>query len=289
VLDLFKKREVHEEASSPQPQVIAVWSPAGQNTAKISLELAKELAGQTGVALIELPCLGIPRLGFTSDLLDREKCTETLLQELEKKGEIDMSRFHVQAGNLAILPANVYATPDYPLLERLSLETLTSFPQKVISSARQHGYTIIIFECQGQLTSPLTFFALKNAQRILLVVKEPEDLAFTLINVKRLVQAFKFPLECFYLMGDLDPLVLAEIAVMKDDEGLVHGRLALLPPHPGQVAEIFCPGLVKAKGRKRSRFPFFGKGAAPARPDSQADVVTELDRPPEQEPPKIRL
>jgi len=252
VLNPFKRKE---EVSQPIPrkaQTISVWSPAGRNTARFSLEIGEWLATITTAAIAELPCLGIPRLGFVCDILERERCTEAALQELERKGQLELSQLHLKSENLGLLPASVFATPDCPLINRLTVETLIDFPVKFINSARQQGYSTIIFECQGQVTSPMTFFALKNSDLVLLVIVDPDDLAFTLINVKRLVQVFKFPVNKFCLVGDLDPLELAELATVKDDEGIALGHLAVIAPKPEQVVEKICPGTREARPRSKN-------------------------------------
>lgn len=261
MLNLFKRKEDVMVCTPNKPQVITVWSPAGGNTANFSLQIGQDLASYTSVAIVELPCLGIPRLGIVSDIMDREKCTELALQEFEKKGEIDLSQLHHKADNLALLPASVYATPDYLLNERLSLETLIDFPAKFINTARQQGYNTILFECQGQLTSPMTFFALKNADYIFLVVPEADDLAFTLINVKRLIQVFRFPLEKFCLVGEMDPLTLTDLAVVKDEEGKTIGHLAVIAPQTSQVAELLWPGITRHRpeAKKTSAMRLFGR------------------------------
>lgn len=289
MLNLFKRKENDTTTVPYKPQVLAIWSPAGLNTAKFSLQVGQEIARYTSVVIAELPCLGIPRLGFISDIMDRDNCTETALQELEKKGEINLSQLHLKSENLAILPASVYATPDYPLIDRLSLETLIGFPGKLINAARQQGYNSILFECQGQLTSPMTFFALKNSDYIFLLVTDADDLAFTLINIKRLVHIFKFPLEKFCLVGELDPLILADIAELRDDEGQALGHLAIIGQRTNQVVEALWPGIThQAHGLKTVKGSrFFGKNISVT--ERQLKEEKYLDEQVKPELQKIRL
>ena len=173
----------------------------------------------TTVAIAEMPCQGIPRLGFISETMERERCVENALQELEKTGYLTLSQLCKKSDNLALLAASVYATPDYPLINRLSLSTLMDYPVKFIHTARQLGYQTILFECQGQLTTPMTFFALKNADYLFITVPKMADLAFTIINIKHLVQTFKMSSGQIFLVGDIDPLSLKDLAVVIDDEG----------------------------------------------------------------------
>lgn len=291
VLSIFKGKEKTSPIIPEKPQVLSIWAPAGHNTAKFSLEVGKEMALYTSVVIAELPCLGIPRLGFISDIIERENCTEAALQELEKKGEINLSQLHLKSDRLAILPASVYATPDYPLIDRLSLETLIDFPVKTVNAAREQGYSTILFECQGQITSPMTFFALKNSDYIFLLISDVDELAFTLINLKRLVHVFKFPLERFCIVGELDPLILDELAVLKDDEGKALGHLVVIAPQPNLVIEILWPGGTQQKqGIKASKaFRFFSKNVPALSHQPKKQLTPDRNEQLRPELTKIRL
>lgn len=220
---------------------LAIWSPVGSNTAKFSLELGQEIARHTSVAITELPCQGIPRLGFISEIVEREKCVENALQELEKTGYLSLNQLKVVSERLALLTASVYASPDYPLINRLSLQTLMDYPVKFRNTARQLGYNVTLFECQGQLTSPMTFFALKCADIVLVVVQQIADLAFVIINIKHLVQTFKFPSAKIFLVGDVDPLSLNDLIMLKDEEGDSLGNLTIIRQQAAEVLQLLTP------------------------------------------------
>lgn len=231
-------------------RVITFWSPTGSDTSEFCLEVGQELARHTTVAIAEMPCQGIPRLGFISETMERERCVENALQELEKTGYLTLSQLCKKSDNLALLAASVYATPDYPLINRLSLSTLMDYPVKFIHTARQLGYQTILFECQGQLTTPMTFFALKNADYLFITVPKMADLAFTIINIKHLVQTFKMSSGQIFLVGDIDPLSLKDLAVVIDDEGgtletltIIRQQKTEVIKHLLQHKERYQPGL----------------------------------------------
>lgn len=79
---LFQKTK---EVFTIKEQVITVWSPAGLNTAKVSWPLANHIARHTTIALVELPCMGIPRLALQADCLDRTLHTDAAILEYERK------------------------------------------------------------------------------------------------------------------------------------------------------------------------------------------------------------
>lgn len=222
--------------------IIAVWSPAGSNTAQLSMDLSGELAKSFRVLLVELPCLGIPRLGFITNIMDREKHTEAAILEMEKKGELSLDYLHTKTEGLAILPANVFASPDFPVSIKVETETLIDFPVAMTRTAYKKGYSTVVFECQGQMTSPMTFFALKHAQHILIPVKEPGEIAFSLINVKRMVQVFKLCPEVFLFVARIDEDIIREVAVLKDDEGRVLNNLRVVGEDVRQIIKTLIPG-----------------------------------------------
>lgn len=247
------------------PQVIAVWSPSCINTAHISYELSKELSQYTGVLLAELPCLGVPRLGFVADIRDRENNTETVIQEFDKKKLISGEYVYKKVGNLAVLPACVYAVPDNPVTNKVELETLFNFPAALINEGRKQGYPIIVFECQGQLSTPMTFSALKNADTVIIPLSKAEEVAFTLINLTRIYQVFNYSLQKFKVISASNFETLSQVMAITDEEGNKLEKVEVLELNY-QALISYLTGHDKkvlkneAKNeKKRSSFNFFRK------------------------------
>lgn len=177
---------------------MAVWSPNGNNTAKVSWALAQALIQHTSVALVELPCLGVPRLATEANLLDRNHHVDNAILEYERKNTPPDLFWQRPHDNLVILPANPYALPDHPTVHKVEqLDTLKSFPNFFLNQARKKGFSTILFDCQGGLTSPMTFFALRQAQKIILTVEHPTDLPWILINLRRLTETYNLPPSSF--------------------------------------------------------------------------------------------
>ncbi len=221
-----------------KPCVITVWSPAGENTSSISLELSEAISKHTSVFLAELPCLSIPKLGFIADTMDRENHIDNLILELDKKGETSFKYVHKLQEGLAVITANTYSLPDFPIANRVSQDTLIETPSKLIKMARKNGYSVIVFECQGQLTNPMTFFAINHADYVLIPVNKPEELAFTLINIKRLICSFKHSIDKFKIVtGNI--ALLENHLVIKDDEGKYLGELASYELNISNIVKCF--------------------------------------------------
>jgi len=179
---------------------IAVWSPGAYNTAGISLRLAKEAARHTNTALVELPCMGIPRLALEAGILNRANHTDAAILAYERNGSSPLKFCHNISDTLAVLPANPYALPDHPVVHKVTgSDTLQSFPGFFLDQARTGGYSAVIFECQGGLVSPMTFCALRKSGKVLLVVDGPSDIAWSLLNKKRLTETYNVKEKFFYV------------------------------------------------------------------------------------------
>lgn len=215
---LRKQRRRIEDVIIP-PAVIAAWGAGGMNTARLSFDLGRALSAHCRTSLVELPCLGIPRLGFLSGVKDRDNHTEAALLELDKKGRL-LHDYSCKAGeNLAVLAANIYAVPDYPITLKIELETMMAFPKVFAQYARSLGYPVIVFECQGQLTTPMSFFALQLADTVLVPVDEAGEITFSLLNIRRLVHVFRLPPQKFRIITDEEPVFIENLLRIKDEEG----------------------------------------------------------------------
>jgi cellulose biosynthesis protein BcsQ len=186
----------------------------------LGFKLAKELSRQYKSLLVELPCLGIPRLGFISNIMDRDRHTEAAILDLDKEKALDWALIH-RIDGLSLLPANVFAAPDYPISAKVDLNTLIEFPGMIIEEGQKKEYQWVFFDCQGQLTNPMTFFALKKTDKVMIPVENPGDAAYALANIKRLVNIFKHPADKFFVLANEDLEEIKKIMVLKDE---IQGR-----------------------------------------------------------------
>lgn len=223
------------------PLVICIWSPYGRDTAQLSWQIAQETARFTNVLLAELPCLGIPRLGLLTQSMDRERNTDTLILELEKKKQINMDYVHRASDTLSLLTANIYGIPDHPVSIRVELETLIKFPGLLIKEARRNGFNTIIFELQGQLATPMTFFALKKADKILIPVDKPEETAFALINIKRMLEVFYYQTEKLLVLTKEDIEAVKAAMSVQIKSRIVN--LEVLEANPSRICTYLAQGL----------------------------------------------
>ena len=187
----MNKQTIDKSVKIP-PQVVAIWNPGGNNTAAFSYKLAESISKHTTVILAELPCIGIPRLSHeNSELKDRSKHMDNMLVEFEREGEMNFNHIIRISDSFSACCANAYANPEMTATDKVEKEeTLFSFPVRFINKARHQGYSAIVFECQGQITTPLTALALRYANIILLPLKDAADVAWTLLNIERLIDNY---------------------------------------------------------------------------------------------------
>jgi pilus assembly protein CpaF len=223
-----------------EPKTVVLWACTGNNNSGLSFRIAKELSRHHRSLLVELPCLGIPRLGFVCNIIDRERHTEAAILDLDGGKGFNWDLVHKLDG-LSLLPANVFAAPDYPVFSKVEMNTLIEFPKMIINEGAKKEYQWIIFDCQGQLTNPMTFFALKQAEKVLTPVGDPGDAAYVLANIKRLVNVFKQPSSKFLVLAAGDLEEMKKLMVIKNEE---QGRVYNVKVVVRDMKDIlsFCDG-----------------------------------------------
>ncbi|MGI6607132.1 MAG: hypothetical protein ACOX2X_08875 [Peptococcia bacterium] len=225
ILDSFSKRakkEPGKQILNTQQLTFSFWTPGGSDGCPVALELAGLLAEVTKekTALVELPCLGIPRLALHVDLYDKEKNTDKLLLDLERSEYRDVypAQYLLPLTDLiAVMVNNPYATPDLPLNLKLNnLETLTDFPRYLRKNLLLEGYKYVIFVLQGQIHHPLTFFALRESAPVVFNVNFPIELGWCLSCFNKLTESYNERPEKFALYSTvLDSKTIARITSLR--------------------------------------------------------------------------
>ena len=200
-------------------KTIMFWSCTGIDASALSFGTAELLSETEKTLIAELPCLGIPRLGFVCGVMDRGHNTEAAIASFEQKKSIHPDMIHAVARRLFVLAASVFASPDYPVSATVSYQTLMEFIPALQNLAENLDFSRLILECQGQLNSPMSFFSLKAADKVVIPLGKPTEAAYALASVKRLVQVYKHKPEQFILaaLGNLRALEAVAFAKNKDN------------------------------------------------------------------------
>ena len=198
------------------------WSCTGIDAAALSFGAAKLMADTEKTLIAELPCLGVPRLGFVCGVMDRGRNTEAAITYFEQNGKLSWEMAHPVGKRLYALPASVFAAPDYPVAAKVSIETLRGFLSALHHLAASRDCGQLVLECQGQMHSPLSFFSLKLAGRVVIPLGKTTDAAYALTCIRRLVQVYKHSPGQFILASAAGVKAIENVAYAKNRDG---GRL----------------------------------------------------------------
>ena len=203
-------------------KITVFWSCAGVDGSALSFHTAALLAETDHTLIVELPCLGIPRMGFVCGISDKSRNTEAAISYFEQYEKIPWEMLHPIGKRLYALPANVYAVPDFPVVSKVSVDTLMAFIGGLVDVSQSRGISHLVLECQGQLNSPMTFFALKKARKVVIPIGKPSEAAYALASVRRLVSVYKLSADAFILAtdGNLKMIQNATSAIYEDEEAL---------------------------------------------------------------------
>lgn len=281
MISFFRKKKTIEEIVNPQTlerKITTIWSPCGIDTSGFSYKLAEGFSNYFYTTLIELPCLGVPRLSVASETIDRDNHTEAAIQELEQKKQITSDWFIKKTNTLRVLPSGYYATPELPIANRVELETLVEFPQKIAEMAFGYGSQQILFECQGQISHPMTFYALKLADSVFIPLTEPNQIAFTLLNLKRIFHLFKWDEGKYKILANNNLDILSEAMVIKDDEGKTSISPDIWKYDVNEIlSTLGISGLETIKDNKKARaFLSFQKPTATTPADEE--IINEAEK-----------
>lgn len=173
IQNVFKKAEQSEDRTQ-RSIVMALWNPAGGDSSEL-LEKLMPLLRKNGesMAIVEFPCVGIPRVAYRFGL-EEVPANQTIDQLL-----IDVDRGMLEPFHSYLLPhegadcliIQPRSKADAPVLLKLQQEStlieLPSFLKNQLSS-----YDWVFFVLQGQLIHPMTFFALRASDSVVLLAKE---------------------------------------------------------------------------------------------------------------------
>jgi len=216
------KKEPIPTGGIEHPMTVSIWTPGGSDGCPAALELANFVADtlREKVAIVEFPCLGIPRLAIHVDLYDKERNTDKLLLDFERSEytEVYPARYFLKVTDfIEVLTINPYSTPDLSINLKLNnLVTLTDFPRYLKNNLYLEGYKLIIYVLQGQLHHPLTFFGVKESEQVIFTVKFPIELGWCLSCFNKLTSSYNQPEQKFALYsGVLDAKTIAGITALK--------------------------------------------------------------------------
>jgi hypothetical protein len=174
----FQKKKKKQQVTNKTKKMIALWNPAGSDPTIMLEKLLAEMKKQEEtVVVVELPCLGIPHVAYRFGVseLENEHTIDQLLIDYDRnmiKGIHSYLHHYDGFDGILVQPKS---KPDSPTLIKIQQST-TLLDIANYLKANLLGYDNIFVVLQGQLIHPMTFFALREADEVVLGINEPIEI-----------------------------------------------------------------------------------------------------------------
>lgn len=166
--------------------------------------LLKALPKNGKKIIVELPCVGWPRVAYTLEQvgeIPKERTIDQLLMDLDREQAKPVPEYIVQRSGLDYLIIDPRSQPEAPVVRKLSSnETLIAAPTYLRQQLAEQ-YEWIIFVTQGMLIHPMTHFAIRSADSAVLYSAAPMDVVGNFTHYKRLLEVFSAEAERLVLFS----------------------------------------------------------------------------------------
>lgn len=189
---MFRRKKEKEPVGSAKGVMIVLWNPAGSDSSLLLEKLLSHVKKREETAVVvELPCLGLPRVAYRLGVSDLEhaQTVDQLLIDYDRGMLKEIHQYIHQFDGFDGLLIQPKSKPDSPTLIRLQQDkTLQVIPAYV--KVHLSGYHYIFVVLQGQLIHPMTFFSLREADQVVLNMNEPVEIIRTYAACKALRQDY---------------------------------------------------------------------------------------------------
>ncbi|BFH18336.1 hypothetical protein J6TS7_32580 [Paenibacillus dendritiformis] len=151
-------------------KTISMVNLGGGNVVSMLDGLLKALPKNAKKILVEFPCLGIPKLSyaFNQVRIDKETTIDQMLLDYDREEKKAVEDYIFSGDGLDFLLINPRALPEVPTIRKIrSNKTLIDLPL-YLKLQLQEKYDYVIFVLQGTLVHPMTHFALRCSDHIIL-------------------------------------------------------------------------------------------------------------------------
>lgn len=185
---MFSKKNNVSSQEVEKGKVVTIFRAAGGSSVPLLNKLVTALRKRNETTIVvEFPCLGIPQVAYNIGIteIEPEHTIDQLLIDYDRgmlKGIDTYIRQYPLFDGILIQPR---ARPDMPTLLKLQSEkTLFELPTYLKNQLNE--YDNIVFVVQGQLIHSMTFFAVRDADHIILSMQESEEVIRTYATYKTL-------------------------------------------------------------------------------------------------------
>lgn len=209
----FKKKEKKAIVPNSGSVTLSLFDPSGGDTTELALKLAKKhTADGLKTIIVELPCIGLPRLSIHMEdavNLEKEKSIDSLLINFERNELKAMEHYISQVDGIDCIASHPLNGTDVPVFIKLTnAETLLKTPVHLMQELSD--YNLIIFALQGQLFHPMTLVTLRHSDGIVMTIPSISAMHITMSTFKKMpTYAIKENIKIHSSLGlDVDKSIL---------------------------------------------------------------------------------
>ncbi|WP_268626997.1 CpaF family protein [Paenibacillus alvei] len=187
--------------------------------------LLKSFPKHTKSIIVEFPCLGIPKVSyaFNQVRISKEHTIDQLILDYDRNEKKAIEDYIVTTEEVDYLIVNPRALPEIPTIRKInSNKTLIDLPLYV-KLQLQDKYDFVLFILQGTLVNPMTHFAIRCSDHIVLHSNDGLEFVSNYTNHKKLNDIFGIEKDRMFLYS--------EDTNFKFEEEKVYTRITELTKH----------------------------------------------------------
>ncbi|MGG4108822.1 ATPase, T2SS/T4P/T4SS family [Paenibacillus lautus] len=168
---------------------------AGGDAVQGLLRVIQLLSKKNSVAVVELPCLGLPRLSYVLGKdevlkLEKERSVDQLLIDYERKLLKPLGDYILKSGGVDYLLVHPKSLPEAPVIRKLESNMPLIQTPFYLQQQLKGKYDYVFMLTQGRLIHPMTFFAIRSADAAVLYCSETADFVQNYTHYKKLREIF---------------------------------------------------------------------------------------------------
>ncbi|MGG3278954.1 ATPase, T2SS/T4P/T4SS family [Paenibacillus solani] len=179
-----------------ETKFISFSNLAGGDAVQGLLRVVEPLSKKNSIAVVELPCMGLPRLSYAlgqDDIilkLEKDRSVDQLLIDYERKSLKPMGDYTLKTGAVDYLLVHPRSLPEAPVIRKLeSNSPLIQLPI-YLRQQLKGKYDYVFMLTQGRLIHPMTLFSIRTADAAILYSNEPADFIQNFTHEKKLHEIF---------------------------------------------------------------------------------------------------
>ncbi|GIP61132.1 CpaF family protein [Paenibacillus woosongensis] len=200
-----------------ETRTITVSNLGGGDVTQGVLKLLNNLPKGAKSIVVEFPCLGLPRVGYALGLeslagLKKERTIDQMLLDYDRKSIKQLDEYVAEYDGVHYLLINPRSLPETPVIRKLtSNQSLIEMP--IFLKRQLSSYDYVFFITQGTLIHPMTHFAIRGADIVVLYSADPVDFVGNFAHYKKLKEIFGVEPERMFLFSGDPHIKLIEVSV----------------------------------------------------------------------------